>query len=272
MAAVSGNWSSIDYGGGRWVAVEFASGTDVNGQIATSTDGKNWSTQTLGTDINVRWSGVAYNGNNAPNAYKWVAVGYRYLPSGPVLATGVIAISKDGITWSVQDVGPRITWDRAIRGETSGKFFVLGSEGNIAISSNGTDWTIQQVGTNSWNAGVYCSDKRIIVGYDSQIATSFNGTSWTITTVGSGSIQWTDVAFRNDIRSIVAVGQNGYIATSLNGTDWTVQKVGILTWEGIAYGNGLWMAVGTNSYMATSIDGMNWTNSTHWSGVAAKND
>ncbi len=70
------------------------------------------------------------------------------------------------------------------------------------------------------------------------------------------------VAYGNGL--FVAVGK-GKILTSSDGVMWTEKTSGIISeisFTGVAYGNGTFVAVGDNGSIFTSSDGVNWIPST----------
>ncbi|MGY2954787.1 hypothetical protein ACVWZQ_002946, partial [Thermostichus sp. MS-CIW-29] len=65
------------------------------------------------------------------------------------------------------------------------------------------------------------------------------------------SNQLNGVAYGNGL--FVAVGWDGTILTSPDGVSWTQRTSGTSNWlNGVAYGNGLFVAVGWNSTILTS--------------------
>jgi hypothetical protein len=66
------------------------------------------------------------------------------------------------------------------------------------------------------------------------------------------------VAYGNG--TFVAVGRNGTILTSPDGVGWTQRTSGTSNHlNGVTYGNGLFVAVGERGAILTSPDGVNWT-------------
>lgn len=89
---------------------------------------------------------------------------------------------------------------------------------------------------------------------------------WNISSSGSNwttgalpeTITWNGVAYGNGV--FVAVGNTGTAAVSANGVDWTTGTLpAALNWSAIAYGNGIFVAVANGSSIAaTSTDGITW--------------
>ncbi len=70
---------------------------------------------------------------------------------------------------------------------------------------------------------------------------------------------WNGIAYGNG--RFVAVCDGANAVTSTDGVNWAVIRMpATLNWTGIAYGNGTWVAVGgPSSISAISADGINWT-------------
>lgn len=71
-------------------------------------------------------------------------------------------------------------------------------------------------------------------------------------------VTFNSIAYNNGL--FVGVGSSAKIATSLDGIVWTERDPGIFrNFYHVAYGNGLWAAVGDRLSMITSPDGITWT-------------
>jgi len=170
--------------------------------------------------------------------------------------------------------------------------FIAFSGANMAWSQNGETWTAVNslfniFGFDNIQGITYGNDRFVAVGGSGIMAWSTNGTTWTAVTAGTGTIDITDPGNStfgaNSIRGItygndrfVAVGQQGRMAWSTNGETWTAVTGGTGTGSGnladpgnstfganqingIAFGNGTFVAVGNSGRMAWSTDGVTWT-------------
>ena len=173
---------------------------------------------------------------------------------------GLIALSPDGLHWSVRSSGTPslrgITW-------TGSQLIAVGNQGTIITSPDGYRWTAQVsnatetlnavAGSNS-NAGPLI----MTVGAGGVLLTSPDGVKWTRkvskTAENLNGIAWTGSKF-------VLVGDNGVILTALpTGVPPGTQVSG--TAEDLAAvavnANGKIVAVGSNGTIVVSSDAFNW--------------
>ena len=88
----------------------------------------------------------------------------------------------------------------------------------------------------------------------------------TASIVTVGSNRWQGVAYGNGV--YVAVGNDGYTAYSSDGTNWsTPVQVGTNSWYSITFANGKFVSVGNTGYTTTTTDGQTWTTPTQISEV-----
>jgi hypothetical protein len=184
--------------------------------IAYSSNGTTWITTTtcpLSTVYSITWSGT-----------QWVAVGTGVAAS--------IAVSSDGINWSVTQPATYFSVGRCIANRTAPTFivpptptFLAAGQGtnSLASSPDGINWTPR---TSPFTTSTNC--------------VAYNGALW------------------------VAGGSGTYaLAYSSNGIAWTgVSFANLNTVYSVSYGNSLWIAVGTGTggyTRAQSVDGVNWT-------------
>ena len=91
----------------------------------------------------------------------------------------------------------------------------------------------------------------------------------TATIVTVGSIRWQGVAYGNGV--FVAVGNDGYVAYSSDGATWsTPVQVGTDSWYSITFANGKFVAVGNTGYTTTTTDGQTWTTPFQVSGLSQR--
>ena len=162
---LSSSVNGIAYDGkGRWVAVGYGNvSTSYVGQIAYSSDGINWTKDTLPGDLfdgsTVEETKYINRGSVSDIAYgkdKWVAVGQGY-DSTSGINVGQIAYSSDGITW-IKDtlpsdlfIGTYTTYGSVsgIAYDGKGRWVAVGfgydsiseeTVGQIVYSSDGITW------------------------------------------------------------------------------------------------------------------------------------
>lgn len=152
-----------------------------------------------------------------------------------------------------------------------------GTSGTQTITSpDGINWTN---GGNFPNPGIILIPRSVIFGNGmfvaacsagsvARLAYSVDGKVWTLSNTGGDLRSRQCVCFSNELGLFVAMGTNGTSGqramTSYDGINWTLQTTpaaGDLTWEGVTYGNGLFVAVASNGNdrVMTSPDGVNWT-------------
>ncbi|MBL9127059.1 MAG: hypothetical protein JNL97_05405, partial [Verrucomicrobiales bacterium] len=228
--------------------------------IATSTDGLRWTTLDLVSLPTVDLRGVAH-GNGT-----WVAVGNN----------GLILTSPDGIEWSVSDSGtPRDLADIAFGG---GRFVAVGHRANVSIalvSSDGLEWTTTLSRTNGspTSPGNLDLDRVaagtggfVAIGAGSSALFSVDGETWTEHPLGQvilrggvafGDGRWAAGGFAlSESRAFTTA-----LSTSTDGMQWTNRTAGVssATQNGIAFGDGVYVAVGSDARIARSTNGVDWS-------------
>jgi hypothetical protein len=207
-----------------------------------------------------------------------------------------MAISTDGITWTVVDTGTLFDYvDNYVdNGKTTcssinaiaygnGKFVACGNRGKMAYSTDGTTWTA--IDTPLFDYGylvipfqdikaiAYGNGKFVAGDYSGQKAISTDGITWTAVDVGK-------TYDGNPINAIV-YGNGKFVAVSGiryakiifsdDGVTWNTwsERYMDLDWKeiifkadeinAIAYGNDKFVAGGNEGEMAYSTDGTTWT-------------
>lgn len=97
-----------------------------------------------------------------------------------------------------------------------------------------------------------------ITGAGNRVMTSPDGITWT-TRASAADNNWSDICWGNNL--FVAVSSTGgvnSVMTSPNGVAWTLRTTPSSGWQGVTYGNALYVAVGGTAVM-TSPDGITWT-------------
>lgn len=99
--------------------------------------------------------------------------------------------------------------------------------------------------------------------------TQSQDTRSTASIVTVGSKRWQGVAYGNGV--YVAVGNDGYVAYSSDGSTWsTPTQVGTQSWYSITFANGKFVAVGNTGYTTTTTDGVTWTTPVQVSGLTQR--
>ena len=148
----AGGGDAIVYGNGIFVAV------GITGAITTSSDGVNWTQQSLPT--NPLYS-IAYNNG------QFVAVGgtlnpFPYPPGGAYISK--IVTSTNGVNWIDRQPGEQgdilscVTYG-------NGHFIAGGSSGTIETSVDGSIWIQRQTNVDDWLSGIaYGNGQFVAVG------------------------------------------------------------------------------------------------------------
>ena len=236
------NWGSIAYGNGIWVLV--AGGTTASTTAAYSlVTAQSWTASTMPTSA--IWTGVAFN----PLTSTFVAIA----------TSGATATTTNGYTWT-------LTTSATLTGVTV------------------ANWQNVRYGNGQFlaqNPGALAAQSS---------ATSVDGVNWILCPMPSVQ-QWSDCAYNTTYNNwlmvsgiatastVFAIVQIvGPAAYSTNfGYTWTASSTGLLTtkfWNGLAYGNGQFLAVASDGTTASSTNGNIWvqgslpTNSVVLTGVS----
>jgi len=220
--------------------------------LSTSPDGTNWAKQ-YGSQFQIIRSIAFGNG-------KWVAVGGQGAP-----ADGLIMTSADGTNWTQLIVPTESTFWSVAFG--NGKFVVDGAP--ILTSSDGVSW-YPNPGTSSYPYGsVHFVGGQFLLphggggtGTSPGLALSADGIHWSDTFYNTDyPLQTAPLAMAAGGGVFVAVGYDGMILTSPDLINWTYRSFppGGAGINGMAYGNGMYVAVNSESpYFALSKDGLAW--------------
>lgn len=228
---------AITYGNGRFVMV------GEKGLILSSTNGVDWIDRSLDPP-NELW-GISF-GNGL-----FVAVGQR-----------TIATSADAQAWTRQATNMTFMGKSVIYGEN--KFVAVGDGG--FTSTNGTNWSRITSGMTTTSLGLssiaYGNGTFVALGLGS-LSTSPNGVNWS--SLGSQAVPFEsffeDVVYGNG--RFVAVGPSiadtNYIVTSETGVSWTKsQPFPYISFSGVGFGNGTFLAVGSAGLIFASTNGVDW--------------
>ena len=230
-------FSGLAWGDGLFVAV------GANGLLATSPDGFTWTARDHGQ--NTEYRSVAHSQG------KFVAVG----KNGPTLE------SVDGTGWSPAPDGA--TYDLYGVAAGNGVFVAVGFLGRIYSSADGRTWTARASGASSrLHSVTFGNGLFVATGLSGTILTSPDGATWT-----PRSSQTANALFASAFGSgtFAAVGAKSTLVTSTNGVDWVDRSWSGADLQGIAWGQGTFVAVGYGSVSAngallwTSPDAIQWT-------------
>ena len=269
------NWTNVSCGVFRNLSGVAASpglfaAVGINGTILLSSNGVSWIQQPSGTTRSFR--AVAGNPgypNNSP---------YRFLAVGDA---GTALSSMNGLTWTILNAGTTNNLNGAC--STSYAFYpdifwVVGDNGTI-LSSSGIQFWDQYAPVSSHLYAVAGNDVQFAAGGDlgtfpttNYILTS-DGSDWSLQTpVGAwfpgGAFATRAMAVGGN--QFVAVGDTGktleynypgVVVVSDGGAAWTQlpARTSEDSLNGVAYGNGHFVAVGDEGGIMASTDTTNWT-------------
>jgi hypothetical protein len=177
-----------------------------------------------------------------------------FVKIGSVYANTYIETSKNGFSWSSQDIGS--TLFRSIA--WGGDYIMVGDSGSIRLSSDATTWdTVPSPTTSTLNRITYAAGQYVAIGDSGVIITSPDGATWTKqksgTTESLNGIVWAENRF-------LAVGTKGTILSSDDAENWSFKKSGSTKrLNSIAWGSGIYLAVGDSGTILSSSDTMDWS-------------
>ncbi|HSX60272.1 MAG TPA: hypothetical protein VLF18_08745 [Tahibacter sp.] len=217
----------------------------------TSTDRVQWQATPIPIDDPHHVLGVAGS---------FVSVGYR---GGAV--PSMIFRSANGTDWTGAET--------AHQGEINGAawngtdYIAVGEDGLIATSRQGADWHLQQQAeqTNLYTVR-WLGDEFLALGYLGDSMRSSNGIDWEpIDIDDSATTFWGGVARGNTAvgERTVVVGYRGAVRVSADREHWNGSQMtpvpGDIYMNGVAFGDGKFVAVGDVGAVYTSPDGETWT-------------
>jgi hypothetical protein len=236
-------WTGVAYGNGKFVAISGVSSISSGGDVAAiSTGGGSWTRVFM--PRRAEWTGITY-GNGV-----FVAISYSYFSGMQLVVGDVAAVSTDGTNWIETKLPSSSGWLGITYG--NGKFIATSNGSEIAVSTNGYDWVLGSMPSSArWKGITYGNGKFVAV---------VDGPGQYVS--GSG---WTNNA--------------AYSTDAVNWTHSTLPENpegATVYWEGVAYGNGKFVAVAgatESKHVAYSTDGITWTSSLMpytliWSNIA----
>jgi hypothetical protein len=283
------NWSnrvsgvSVFLHGVAYADGEYAVAGD-GGTILVSTNLTSW-TQMPAITTNTLLGIAGNSGWKSNNLPQFIAVG----------ASGAAAVCASGTNWSAVSPGTTNTLYSATWGST--RFIIVGSSGTVILLTTTGFNTRPQIFVGTTNDiytvassgnGVVAAAGKIFTDpttypaqntnkilYSLNTGSSWKSQGWTVDQNGSNPSLWylseyfilTGMAYGSN--GFVAVGYTGYgleyhpavVFTSMTGTNWTEQPPSISEnyLNGVAYGNGLYVAVGDFGEIVLSTNAVNWT-------------
>jgi hypothetical protein len=233
------------YGGGAYVAV------GSSGAIANSTNGSQWTVTNLTTQV---LNGVAYGTG------KFVAVGYG----------GKVLTSSNSIDWEDHSPGTNIYLQKVSWGNS--RFVAVGYTISPAfnwslVSTDGVTWSNYYIASNKPTGGLTFGSGLFVypLGTGTNLL-STDGISWQTQPTGLTNSLYMIGSGGN---TFVAFDIHNYTFTSGDGTNWTFRGANsLLRPEGLAYGNGFWVAVSAGIHANYSGDLVHWTSVTNAQTVA----
>ena len=152
-----------------------------------------------------------------------------------------------------------------------GTTFIIAKNDLISYSSNsGASWSTSTGDTTgNWDNLKGYPGTGYVMAFQSSVSTTAalsdnNGQSWTNVTLSNpaGTI-WIDVAYKSDKWIAISSGSDTDTAISTNnGTTWTAGTSLSGEHNGIAYGNGIFVAIAQGNTVSTTTDGTSWTSRT----------
>jgi len=258
--------------------------------VFTSSDGQNWTSNSVATRMPDEGGGLDYT---------CFMSGPNVVLSGEIEVPFVLS-SPDEVNWSFQESHPNDSFQGYAGAYGNGVYVIVRNIGTIYTSTDSTNWASQSfsfpadVGPTYTCRSITASNGTYVVTTDSGVVSSTNGSVYAAESgnnlallsaitygnsfVGVGysgliyqssdGVAWSqrNSGTANDLNSVaagngllVAVGNNGAVQTSPSGLIWTSRLSGTsLTLYGVTYSNGLYVAVGQGGTVVTSPDGINW--------------
>jgi hypothetical protein len=176
-------------------------------------------------------------------------------------------VSTDGLSWTASDVPADFDNQQSYKpAYGDGKFVTLNawdtSTPKARYSTNGTTWT----NTTTPGEGYYLAYGNGKFVYFSPfnllMVTSTDAITWSSQPHTSQVWTYSSIDFINDRFMRQPSGSNNYYEHSTDGVTWTEGSLPTeyeSSFQGITYGNNVYLALGFNGTVYTSTDLMNWT-------------
>jgi len=213
-----------------------------------------------------------------PAAYAWQEVCWseeRELFVAVNSGFGAVAISPDGITWTLRtaaNASSGVAWSAEL-----GLFVAVGgsaaSTTAAMTSPDGITWTQRTTTTGNWQSVCWSPELGLFVAVANtatttqRVMTSPNGITWTARTITGTVANWQSVCWSAELGLFVAVASdtangNLTVATSSDGITWAQRNANnALGWQSVCWSPelGLFVAVGNSGACMTSPQGFTWT-------------
>lgn len=257
----------VTYGEGIFLAV------GDNGTILESPDGLNWDQQPAATSKHL--TQVEYGnglfvilgqgegttaGLTSDSSMQWqvytsgILNGTLTYGNGIFLASDHSSLftSTDGLEWTEND---GLSFDEATYGD--GRFWTQ-FNGKLAFSVDGENWTVSEESTPSGNHFIYHEGKiYLIKRYSSSALIRVIDPSTNVNNVLYEIDQGTLFSITAANGTLVGVGTFIVASSDFSTFELLSHRISA-SLNGIAYGNGLYVAVGEDADIYTSTDGKNW--------------
>ena len=223
--------NDVAWGNGRFVVAGFDYSHPLTEPLASSADGTNWVVHSLPLGSFGQFLQLKFlNGH-------FIAVG----------SEGAVAISTNGMDWSVSSLGSNL-WLQAV-GYGEGKYLIGGMDGSLYTSSNAVTWKSNYVETvHQFVDFAYGRGRFVAAAYRGSpegLAWSPDGLNWTWQPGHAQRIVYEHGVF-------VAAGASR-ISTSFNGKEFTVRNAMCnQSPGGIAFGKGTFVIVGNDAAILQS--------------------
>lgn len=267
---------AVAYAAGQFVAVGFG------GKIFTSGNGTTWSARSSGTFLSL--NGVCYcfgrfiavgDGGlvlSSPDGITWshapmvldknlLAVAASPTMVAAVGEGGVFQTSSDGLAWKTSTGlgAPGAIWKVV---HYNGHY-IAAMDGGVGLSTGGRSWQVKYLPTTY---SVLAANGLIVAagaidGFSRATieVSADNGANWWQTNVVLSGNPLNGLAFGNG--TYVAVGQGGKVCSSVDASNWVVRTSGTLSaLNDVAFGNNAFVTVIAGSTnVLRSADGTTWT-------------
>lgn len=169
------------------------------------------------------------------------------------------AVSLNGADW----VGK--TNEETIASVAFGKGKFVGAGGTeLSVSSDGLRWqrTTNISPTKSFRAVTYGGGRFVAVGTAGLVMISDDGLAWQNRSIPNSTVNYNEVAFANG--TFLAVGTSGSALSSTDlGETWIQKGTSLPEIQGVAWGNGRWVAAASEGWTAISTNAQNWERKQH---------
>ena len=182
-----------------------------------------------------------------------------------LLGSGNITISGGGTPTDVQINGTSITSNNVANIVTNSTYNAssnkIATMSDIPTVDNELSTTSENPVQNKVITNALADKQDVLIegdGITIEYKSKTTDTRSNATIVTVGNKRWQGVAYGNGV--YVAVGNDGYVAYSSDGSTWsTPTTVGSQSWYSITFANNKFVAVGNNGYTTTTTDGVTWT-------------